>query len=90
VGVDFIKVDDLSFPYSEAEIEGYKKAIDQCGRAIVLSLSPGPTPLNEATHAAKFANMWRISDDFWDKSWKQISNMFDDAQKWEGIGGPGH
>jgi hypothetical protein len=88
-GVDFIKVDDLSSPYSEAEIEGYKNAIDRCGRAIVLSLSPGPAPLNEAAHAAKHSNMWRITDDIWD-TWNLILNMFDFAQKWEGLGGPGH
>ena len=65
-GVDFIKVDDLSRPYSAAEVEGYKKAIDQCGRPIVLSLSPGETPLNQAAHATQYANMWRMADDFWD------------------------
>ena len=26
--VDFIKVDDIARPYSDKEIEGYKKAID--------------------------------------------------------------
>ncbi len=88
-GVDFIKVDDLSFPYSEAEIEGYKKAIDHCGRPIILSLSPGPTPLNKAMHAAKYASMWRVADDVWD-TWKQVSDMFDYARKWEAVGGPGH
>jgi alpha-galactosidase len=39
-GVDFIKVDDLSQPYSNAEIEGYQKAIQACERPVVLSLSP--------------------------------------------------
>jgi hypothetical protein len=36
-GVDFIKVDDLSRPYSEPEVEGYYKAIEHSGRPIVLS-----------------------------------------------------
>jgi len=88
-GVDFIKVDDLSRPYSNAEVEGYNKAIAQCGRPIVLSLSPGETPVKEAAHAAKYANMWRMADDFWD-NWKEILHMFDYAKNWEGVGGPGH
>lgn len=88
-GVDFIKVDDLSRPYSAAEVEGYKKAIDQCGRPVALSLSPGETPVSQATHATKYANMWRMADDFWD-NWKEVLHMFDYAKSWEGVGGPGH
>lgn len=88
-GVDFIKVDDLSRPYSTAEIEGYKKAIDQCGRAIVFSTSPGATPVDKADHIKQYANMWRIADDFWDE-WPQVLQMFSYAKQWEGVGGPGH
>jgi hypothetical protein len=88
-GVDFIKVDDIARPYSTAEIEGYKKAIGQCGRPIVLSISPGETPLKDSVHVAQHANMWRMADDFWD-SWKEMLKMFDYAKSWEGIGGPGH
>jgi len=88
-GVDFIKVDDIARPYREAEIEGYHKAIAQCGRPIVLSLSPGATAVSEAGHAAKYANMWRMADDFWD-NWKEIVAMMDYAKQWQGIGGPGH
>jgi hypothetical protein len=88
-GVDFIKVDDIARPYSAAEIEGYKKAIDHCGRPIVLSISPGETPLKDSIHVAQHANMWRMADDFWD-SWKEMLKMFDYARSWEGIGGPGH
>ncbi|HWK04109.1 MAG TPA: glycoside hydrolase family 27 protein [Puia sp.] len=88
-GVDFIKVDDISRPYSTPEIEGYKKAISLCGRPIVLSISPGETPLKDSAHVRQYANMWRMADDFWD-SWKELLKMFDYAQSWQGIGGPGH
>lgn len=88
-GVDFIKVDDISRPYSSAEIEGYKKAIAQSGRPIVLSISPGETPLKDSTHVSEYANMWRMADDFWD-NWKEMLKMFDYAKSWEGIGGAGH
>ena len=88
-GVDFIKVDDLSRPYSTAEVEGYRKAIDQCGRPIVFSTSPGATPVDKADHVTRNANMWRMADDFWD-NWKEVLQMFNYARQWEGVGGPGH
>jgi alpha-galactosidase len=88
-GVDFIKVDDLSSPYSAAEIEGYQKAIQQCSRPIVLSVSPGATPVNKADHVKQFANQWRIRNDFWD-NWKEILEMFNIAKNWEGMGAEGH
>jgi len=88
-GVDFIKVDDISRPYSVSEIEGYHKAIAQCGRPIVLSISPGETPVQQTDHVKQYANMWRMADDFWD-NWQQLLKMFDYAKQWEGVGGPGH
>ncbi len=88
-GVDFIKVDDIARPYREAEIEGYQKAIQNCGRPIVLSLSPGATPVQEAGHVARNANMWRLADDFWD-NWKEILAMMKVAKQWEGKSAPGN
>jgi alpha-galactosidase len=88
-GVDFIKVDDIARPYSAAEIEGYRKAIDACGRPIVLSISPGETPLRDSVHVQRMANMWRMADDFWD-DWKELLKMFRYAESWQGVGGPGH
>ncbi len=87
--VDFIKVDDLSRPYHLEEVEGYHKAILNSGRPTILSLSPGETPVAQANHVKKEANMWRMADDFWD-DWKMILQMFDYAKSWEGVGGPGH
>lgn len=87
--VDFIKVDDIARPYSEKEVEGYQKAIRQCGRPVVLSLSPGETPVKAAAHATQYSNMWRMADDFWD-NWDMVLHMFDYAKSWEGVGGPGH
>jgi hypothetical protein len=88
-GVDFIKVDDLSQPYDQAEVEGYRRAIDQCGRAIVLSLSPGPTPVSVAEHVSHHANMWRLLGDLWDQ-WPQVRNAFDILHQWEPEIGNGH
>jgi alpha-galactosidase len=88
-GVDLIKVDDMSSPYSTQEIEAVRNAIEKCGRAIVFSLSPGETPLADADHVQAHANMWRISGDFWD-DWRALDHAFDLLAAWNGHGGPGH
>jgi len=88
-GVDLIKVDDMSSPYSAREIEAVHKAIDKCGRAIVFSLSPGDTPLSDADHVQQNASMWRISGDFWD-DWHALNYQFDLIAAWSGHGSPGH
>lgn len=81
-GVDFIKIDDLSAPiYHKDEIDMIRKAIDQCGRPIVLSTSPGATPIDAAAHVSDNANMWRMVNDVWD-SWWHIQNLFKVSEKW--------
>ena len=52
-GVDYIKVDDIVYPYHADEIEAVHKAIVNCGRPIVLSLSPGPAFIGNPKHLAK-------------------------------------
>ncbi len=90
-GVDFIKCDDICVtefrqwdnPYSaDYEIEMIRKAIDNCGREIVLSLSPGPAHIENADHLAKNANMWRMTGDFWDQ-WDKLHDMFDRCLLWQ-------
>lgn len=90
-GVDFVKVDDLSRPYeqNQAEIEAIRKAINKTKRPIVLSLSPGETPIESGNHVEYHANMWRISDDFWD-SWPALKSQFGRLSKWTEFQGPGH
>ena len=86
--MDFIKVDDLSSPYHKPEIEAIRKAIDKTGRPIVFSTSPGATPIIEAEHIKDHANMWRISDDFWDNWGLFTPNSRLD--NWHKHNGPGH
>ncbi len=88
-GVDFVKVDDISSPYHKDEIELIREAIDSCGRPMVLSLSPGPTPVEEAAHVSGHANMWRIIGDFWD-NWNQLEEHFSLFEKWVPLMSPGH
>ena len=91
-GVDFIKCDDISRPYDNiqtAEIEALRKAIDKTGRPILLSLSPGATPVKMGEHVMNHANMWRITDDFWDR-WGLLFAMFERLDAWTPYRGPGH
>lgn len=88
-GVDYLKVDDISRPYHKGEVELIRRAIDKSGREIVLSLSPGNTPVAEAKHVCAHANMWRMSDDFWDQ-WKPLREMFDLCRDWFPYVGDGH
>ncbi len=89
-GVDFVKADDTMVPpYHRAEIEMMRKAIDKCGRPIVLSLSCGEAPLSQAKHLVGNANMWRVSADFWDE-WSQLEHAFELLNSWSSHIGPGH
>jgi alpha-galactosidase len=98
-GVDFIKVDCISdHPYKGAEIRMIRQALDKTGRPIVLSLSPGPTQVSHADEVRKYAEMWRISDDFWDHwgVWKGhefsqgLQQQFATAAAWAAHTGDGH
>ena len=87
--VDFVKIDDLSRPYHLKEIEAIRKAIDKTGRPIVLSTSPGETPVDRGAHVMNHANQWRISDDFWD-NWGALYDQFTRLHDWTPYRGPGH
>ena len=96
-GVDFLKVDCIaSHPYKGADIRMLAEAIRKSGRPMVLSLSPGPAPLEKAEEFQRYAQMWRISDDVWDV-WQTSTtfpqgpgNQFARAAEWEKYSGPGH
>lgn len=90
-GVDFIKCDDIcrmDMPSARAEIAMLHRAMERCGREMVLSLSPGPAKIEEAWYYAQHANMWRITDDFWDH-WDSLKDMFDRCELWQKHVAPG-
>ncbi|MCZ0704570.1 hypothetical protein J2T56_003149 [Natronobacillus azotifigens] len=92
--VDFVKVDDIadSKLYHKGhmdEVKMIRKAIDNSGRDMVLSLSPGPAHLNDAAVLEENANMWRMTDDFWDL-WELLKDMFERCYRWSKNVGPGH
>ena len=90
-GVDFIKCDDIcrELPHEEKEMIILSEALNSCGREMVLSFSPGPALLEKAELYKQLANMWRITDDFWD-DWKLLYAMFERAEKWSIHAGAGH
>src|SRR6185437_13686935 len=85
--LDFVKVDDLAG--REPEIESVRKAIDKTGRPIVFSISPGGSTVSHGEFVSTNANMWRISDDFWD-SWDALYSQFARVNNWTPFRGPGH
>ena len=90
-GVDFIKCDDIAreLPHEEAELVMLSESIRSCGRDMVLSLSPGAALLEKAELYKQVSDMWRITDDFWDK-WELLYAMFERAEKWCTHSGAGH
>ena len=90
-GVDFIKCDDIAreFPHAETELIMLANSLKECEREMVLSLSPGPAPLEKAELFKEIANMWRITDVFWDE-WDLLYDMFNRTEKWCTHVGAGH
>jgi hypothetical protein len=91
-GVDYIKIDDLAasrlYGPHLSELALVRKALDRCGRPMVLSLSPGPASVDQAHAYREYADLWRITDDFWDK-WDLLKDMFDRCERWYTHVGPG-
>lgn len=84
-GVDFIKCDDIcrmDAKSSKEEIMMLHRAIERFGGDIVLSLSPGPALVEEHNFYNRYANMWRVTDDFWD-NWELLKDMFDRCRQWQ-------
>ena len=87
-GVDYIKADDIARPAHREEIAALHRAIVKSGREIVLSLSPGPAAIDDLAFFQQNANLWRISDDFWD-DWRALKETFLLLSIWGGVGRPG-
>jgi alpha-galactosidase len=92
-GVDFVKADDMFGHVANGdhslEIEAFSRALRRSGRPVVLSLSPGVRDDSAGEFLAAHANMWRISDDFWDR-WIDLKNQFPRLHRWRAFAGPGH
>jgi hypothetical protein len=90
-GVDFVKIDDLAasrlYGPHIGELKVIRTALGRCGRPMVLSLSPRPASVELAHIYRELANMWRITDDFWDR-WDLLKDMFDRCERWYSWVGP--
>lgn len=81
-GVDFLKYDDI-VPYPD-EVQAVVNAIKQCGRPIVLSLSPGSLVHEDAVGIYAQADMMRVTRDIWDDQ-EGIDQCFEAWRKWQGM-----
>jgi len=104
-GVDYIKADDLNAwhevnnsdgsptgtgsPYRIDDIEGIASAIQNCGRPMVLSISPGGPETTVINHLRKYTNLWRISADFWDH-WGSLKKQMKRCAIWAPFIKEGH
>jgi len=80
-GVDFIKYDDI-VPFPE-EVKAVANAIAQCGRPMILSLSPGGKVDPNHLEAFQKGHMLRVTPDIWDEQ-KGINECFEAWHKWQG------
>ncbi|MGA0568447.1 glycoside hydrolase family 27 protein [Rathayibacter sp. KR2-224] len=88
-GIDYLKVDDMLAPYHAEEIEAFSRAIARSRRPIVLSLSPGTgLSTRHLDHLRANAQMWRISDDLWDR-WDDVYAQFARLARWAPLQEPG-
>ena len=97
-GVDYIKVDDMALNrrildrdtsvYYQDEVAAIRSAITETRRPFVFSVSPFQ-PISNSNHLRQNANLFRISNDFWDE-WPQLKKQFDYCAEWASVGGPGH
>jgi hypothetical protein len=99
--IDLIKADCISArPFRPTEIRQIAEAIKNSGRPMVLSLSPGPSALENAAYLAQYSQTWRASDDHWDL-WSRaqntpgsefpfgLSEAFDRTEEWIRYARPG-
>ena len=93
-GVDYLKVDDMQVPFMDREIDAYARAIRKAeqahGHFITLSLSPGTrVPTTHLGFLRDHAQLWRISDDLWDR-WQDLYAQFARLARWAPLQSTGH
>ena len=93
-GVDYLKVDDMQAPFMDREIDAYTRAIHKAeqahGHSMTLSLSPGTrVPTTHLGFLRDHAQLWRISDDLWDR-WQDLYAQFARLARWAPLQSTGH
>ena len=73
--------DSIMQLYAEWGVD-FIKVDDICRMDVPSSRDEGPAKIEEAWLYEKYANMWRITDDFWDR-WDLLLNMFERCELWQ-------
>lgn len=80
-GVDFVKYDDIvEYPQ---EVQAVVRAIAQCGRPMILSLSPGDRVDENHLPILRSGNMLRVTGDVWDDE-RSLNSCFTAWRRWQG------
>ena len=88
-GVDFVKMDDREPPYdAHAPRSRPRTAPSRPASGPCCSASSARRPCPRAEHVRRFAQMWRISDDFWDE-WPMLDAQFTRLENWNPHRRPG-
>ena len=85
-GFDYVKVDWK--PNDVPTTERIRKALDESGRDIVLSLS-NAAPYEHVEELSRLANLWRTTGDIEDH-WGSVSGIGFSQERWQKYMRPGH
>lgn len=85
-GFDYVKVDWK--PNDVPTTERIRKALDESGRDIVLSLS-NAAPYEHVEELSRLANLWRTTGDIEDH-WGSVSGIGFSQERWQKHMSPGH
>jgi alpha-galactosidase len=81
-GVDYVIVDDVTLPVNAAEISAIHKAVQQCGRPMILSLATGTLPDSQHAYPEQNSDTWTVNPGNRD-NWLSLQQAFPALQPWE-------
>ena len=93
-GVDYVKVDDIAYNALEGgkmiedEVIMIHRAIDRCGRDMILSLSPGPAPIDQSRYTVPPCDHVAHHRDLWDR-WEDMVEDMERCAQWAPYVGQG-
>ncbi len=85
-GIDYLKYDWN--PIEVPETEEMARALRNCGRDVIFSLS-NHAPFEGAADWSRLANAWRTTGDIRD-TWQSVSGIGFSQDRWAPFAGPGH
>jgi alpha-galactosidase len=85
-GIDYLKYDWN--PIEAPETEEMAKALRNCGRDVIFSLS-NHAPFEGAADWSRLSNAWRTTGDIRD-TWQSVGGIGFSQDRWSAFSGPGH